>query len=154
MTTPTILALDASSTMIGWVLYNVTVRACGEIPLKHPDINHRCKLARAAVGALLVRFPNLDAIAIEAPGGRFIGTVIPQCFVSGAIRSLLAEHNIAVCDVSPKDGKKALTDKGNASKDEMQANASYWGVTAEHAADALGVALAAVRMVRIEGQVL
>lgn len=150
---PTILALDVSSQVIGWVLYDGQARDSGEIALKHGDINHRCRLGRAAIGGLLQLYPALDAVAIEAPGGRFMGTVIVQCFVSGAIRALLAERDLAVCDVSPADCKKALTGKGNASKVDMMCAAwPHYGVRGEHAADALGVALAAVKRISVERQ--
>lgn len=144
----TVLALDISSTMIGWCLYDGAVLAYGEITLKHADVNHRCRLARAQVGGLLIQHPDVDAVATEAPGGSFVGTVIPQCYVSGAVRSLLAERDIAVCDVSAAAGKKALAGKGNAKKGEMQAAALSYGVRGEHASDALGVALVAVGRVR------
>lgn len=172
-----ILGLDISSTAIGWAVYegppgiahcprngemggsaislppgaqNGTghVRDYGEVYLKHADINHRCRLARAAVGALLRCHSALDAAAIEAPVARFAKALIPQCLVSGAVRSLLAELDIAICDVSPSEAKRALSGGGAASKTLMQAIAAEHGVSGEHAADALGVVLAAYGKVR------
>lgn len=120
----TILALDASSTSIGWVLYDGAVIERGTITLVHDDINHRCRLARARVGGLLILHPAIDVIAIEAPGGSFVGTVLPQCYVSGAIRCLAAERDILVCEVSSTAGKRALTGNGAAQKDAMLAGAA------------------------------
>ncbi len=122
--TATILALDASSTSIGWVLYDGAVLAHGAITLAHDDLNHRCRLARASVGGLLILHPDIDAIGMETPGGSFVGTVIPQCYVQGAIRCLAAEHDIPLCDVSSTAAKRALTKSGAAQKDAMLAGAA------------------------------
>lgn len=145
----TILALDISSVAIGWVIYDGLVHDYGEIVLKHADINHRCRLARAGVELILANHPSIDAVAIEAPGGQFKGTVIPQCFVSGAIRSYIAELNIPICDVAAQHAKKALTGKGNADKALMQRAAQAYQITGEHASDALGVALTAAGRVQV-----
>lgn len=147
--TPTILALDVSSTTIGWCLYDGTVQDHGELHLKHPDVNHRARLGRAAIGALLVIHPGLDCVAVESPGSPHKGALIPQCYVSGAIRADLAELGLLICDVAAQHAKQALAGKGNAKKSEMQAAALPYGVTGEHAADALGVALAAAGRVKV-----
>lgn len=139
-----IIAFDISSTTIGYVVYDDAVIEHGNHVLRHADINHRCRLARAFVFGLVQLYPCLDACAIEAPGGQFKGSIIPQCFVSGAVRSYLAERNIVICDVAAQHAKQALTKRGNASKLQMQEAALAYGVTGEHAADALGVALAAI----------
>lgn len=143
-----LLGLDISSVAIGFVVYDGAARDHGEILLKHSDINHRCRLARAGIAALLRCHAALDAAAIESPASRFRGALIPQCMVSGAVRSLLAEYDIVVCDVPPAAAKKALTNGGAASKTLMQAVAAQYGVSGEHASDALGVALAAYGRVR------
>lgn len=145
-----LLALDASSTTIGWVVFDGAVRDHGTLVLKHADVNHRCRLARAHIAGLIAQHPDLDAVAIEGPASPHKGALIPQCFVSGAIRSYVAELDIAICDVPPQYAKKALTGRGNADKLLMQQHALEHGVTGEHASDALGVALAAVGMVKVE----
>lgn len=67
----TILALDVSSTTIGWVVYDGLIHDHGELHLKHADVNHRCRLGRAAINVLLSCHPSIDAVAIEEPGGKF-----------------------------------------------------------------------------------
>jgi Holliday junction resolvasome RuvABC endonuclease subunit len=147
---PVILGLDASSTNVGWVVLDGTiVRDHGEIRLSHPDISERCRLARAGVGLVLRCHADIDAAAIETPVNRFAKATIPQCFVQGAVRSLLAELGILVCDVTPSQAKRALCDRGDASKAAMQQAAAARGVVGEHAADALGVALAGLGKVEV-----
>lgn len=158
---PTILALDISSVAIGYVIYCGAVEAAGEILLKHDDINQRCRLARAQIGGLLVEHPDIDAAAIEehvlrrftGKNGQRVDTakaLIQQCLVSGAVRSLIAERQILLCDdVAQAVAKKTLTGKGNCDKRAMQTAALAYGVRGEHASDALGVALACVGRVKV-----
>lgn len=49
----TILALDASSTTIGWVVYDGVARDHGEVVLRGSDIADRCRQAHAALFDLL-----------------------------------------------------------------------------------------------------
>lgn len=146
----TLLALDASSTTIGWVVFDGAVRDHGTIYLKHSDVNHRCRLARAHIAGLIAQHPYVDAVAIEGPASPHKGALIPQCFVSGAIRSYVAELDIAICDVPPQHAKQALAGRGNASKADMMEAAAAYGVEGEHASDALGVALHASKMATVE----
>lgn len=151
MTTPTILALDASSTTIGYVVYDGAIIASGEILLKDSDIAERCRLAYAHLNGLLELYPLPDVIAIESPVARFGGAVIAQARVSGALLCAASLKGLMVVEVAPQLAKKALTGKGNASKvDMMTAAWPRYGVRGEHAADALGVALHAVKMVTVE----
>lgn len=173
---PTILALDISSTALGYGFYDGAVQAHGTILLQHADINHRCRLGRAHIAGLIALHPDIDAVAIEGPASQFKGALIPQCLVSGAIRSYAAELNIAICDIPPQHAKQALAGKGNATKREMlEAAAAHFGYCAEtlscrcrrdiwaawldgcavpeyteHEADSLGVALAAMKVVSVE----
>lgn len=151
MSAPTLLALDASSTNIGWVLYAGQVRDAGEIVLTGKDIADRCRQAFAHVGLLLTTFPEVDALAIEAPVARFAKAVIPQARVSGAILACAAQRQLLVCEVTPTAAKRALSGKGTAKKQLMQARAAEHGISGEHASDALGVALAASTMVEVVG---
>lgn len=167
-----LLALDISSKAIGWCYYDGAVRDRGVAYLQHADINHRCRLARAYVAGLIALHPSLDAVAIESPASPHKGALIPQCLVSGAIRSYVAELDIAICDIPPQHAKQALAKQGNAAKDAMLTEAAqhlgYGDVTAmrrggcwyaysggvevysEHVADAVGVALAASKLVIVE----
>src|SRR5262245_4723941 len=150
MTTPTILALDASSTMLGYCLYDGSVFAFGEIALSGADIAERCRQAHTQLEALLRTMCAVDVIAIEAPASRFKKALIPQCRVSGALMACAALLGYLVVEVEPARAKRCLTGTGNADKALMQLYASDKGVTGEHAADALGVALAAVGMITVE----
>lgn len=146
----TILALDASSSTIGYVvLCGDAVLAHGEQRLAQPDINDRCLRAELTIVELLTRHGAVDVVAIESPVARFAKAVIPQALVSGAIRAAVRRGGRHVVDVTPAEAKQALTGRGNADKLQMQALAAALGVTGEHAADALGIALAAVSKVQV-----
>lgn len=145
------MALDASSTTIGYCLYDGAVIASGELMLKDPDIAVRCRLAFAQFNGLLELYPLPDVVAIESPVARYAAAVIPQARVSGALMVAASLKQLLVLEIPPALAKRALAGKGNASKSEMMGEASCrYGVRGEHAADALGVALAAVRLVRVE----
>jgi Holliday junction resolvasome RuvABC endonuclease subunit len=150
MTNATILALDASSTTIGFVIYaDDAARDCGEISLKGNDIADRCRQAHACLNLILHTHPDVDAVALESPVSRFAKAVIPQARVSGALMAAAMLNGINVVEVTPSQAKKALTGSGCAGKLQMQAEALRYGVVGEHAADALGVALSAVGRVRV-----
>lgn len=146
---PYILGLDASSVMIGWCLYTNRVLGHGEHKLGAGPIEQRCAAAYNALWNILHDYPQIDAIAIEGPASRFKKSLIPQCRVSGAILALAAQRGILVCEVSPTAAKCALAGIGGASKETMQARASTYGVFGEHAADALGVALASLKQIQV-----
>jgi len=115
-----ILGLDASSTCIGYaLLVDGAIERYGHYDIaKTSDIAKRCELARAwTVGALLSFTPTL--IAIESPVGRYAKAVIPQARVSGAILSALSQAQALYVEVTPGQGKQALTGKGNADKVAM-----------------------------------
>lgn len=146
---PTILGIDCSSTNLGYVLYAGAVLAHGEHRLGGADIACRCQTAYDILVLLLKRYPAIDAIAIESPVARFGGAVIPQARVSGALLLLAAQRNVLIVELTPSQGKKALTGIGNADKCTMMARASAYGVVGEHASDALGIALAALKQIQV-----
>lgn len=148
----TILALDASSTAIGWVVWCGSARDHGTIVLKGSDIADRCRQAFAHIGGLIESHPDLDCVAIESPVARFAKAVIPQARVSGAILARAALFDKPVVEVTPGQAKRALCGRGDAEKIDMQVAALRYGVSGEHASDALGVALSAVGMVKLERQ--
>lgn len=149
---PVILALDASSTTLGWVVLDgATIRDHDTCQLRDHDINERCRLAHAYVAALVRTHPDIDAVAIESPVARFASAVIPQALVSGAIRAAVRCAGLHVVDIAPSEAKQALTGRGNADKGMMQAAALAYGVSGEHAADAVGVGLAAMGKVEVVG---
>jgi Holliday junction resolvasome RuvABC endonuclease subunit len=146
---PYILALDISSTRIGLVFYHGAVLDHAEWHLTG-DIAERCRLAYSRFHAALERYPQIDCLAIESPVMRFAGT-IQQCRVAGAILALAGQRHLPLIEVAPAAAKLALAGKGNCSKDDMQAAAKARGVLGEHSADALGVALAALKRVSVVG---
>jgi Holliday junction resolvasome RuvABC endonuclease subunit len=116
----TILGLDASSTCIGYaVLIDGRIERYGHYDLPpRADIARRCELARCwTVGALAAFQPAL--VLIESPVGRHTKAVIPQARVSGAILSALSAAQALYAEVTPGQGKQALTGKGNADKAAM-----------------------------------
>jgi Holliday junction resolvasome RuvABC endonuclease subunit len=148
MTHATILGIDASSTSLGWVVYDASARDCGEFQLTG-DIASRCRQAYAALGLILITHPDIDAIALESPVSRFAKAVIPQARVSGALLVCASLKQLHVVEVAPQEAKKALTGSGCAGKLQMQAEALTYGVVGEHAADALGVAISAAQKVTV-----
>lgn len=147
--TPTILALDASSTAIGWCIYDGAVIDHGEVQLRGSDIADRCRQAHAGLNLILVNHPDVDVVAIESPAGFHKKGLIPQCRVSGALMACAGLKLLHVIEVTPTEAKKALTRRGDAGKIDMQVAALAYGVSGEHASDAVGVALAAVARVEV-----
>jgi Holliday junction resolvasome RuvABC endonuclease subunit len=145
---PYILALDISSTRIGLVFYHGVVLDHAEWTLQG-DIAERCRLAYNRFYSALEKYPQVDVLAIEGPASRFKKSLIPQCRVSGAILALAGQRNLPLIEVSPTAAKFALAGIGNASKQVMQVFAQKHGVCGEHAADSLGVALAALKRIEV-----
>ena len=172
---PNILALDISSTAIGWCW----MRADG-VPLAKSialgtkaDIAARCAKAQTEVALLLTACTAIDCVAVEAPVALYPNAVIAQCRVAGAVLAELSAHGLAWCEIAPTSAKRALTGRGDAKKLQMlQAAAPHFrhdplclefaerrGVWAawmrdtcvydEHAADALGLALACAPRVEV-----
>lgn len=144
-----ILGLDCSSTMIGWVVWDGSVRAYGECPLKGRDLAERCRLAYALIGLLIETHPDIDCIGIESLVARFAKAVIPQACVHGAVLTRLALFGLHAIEITPSSAKGRLCGSGGADKAEMQEAARAYGVCGEHASDALGVALVAAGQVMV-----
>lgn len=144
-----ILALDCSSTTIGWIVWDGSARDQGTVNLIGTDIADRCRQAFACVGLMIETHPDIDCVAIESPVAQFAKAVIPQARVSGAVLARAALFGLHVIEVTPSQAKRRLCGLGNASKDEMQRAALCYGVTGEHTSDALGIALFAARHVQV-----
>lgn len=145
-----ILGLDCSSTMIGWAVWDGAVRAYGETKLdKKAPLGERCRLAYALIGLLIEAHPDIDCIGIESLVARFGSAVIAQACVHGAVLTRLALFGLHAIEVPPTAAKKRLSGAGGADKAAMQAAAAEYGVTGEHASDALGVALVATGQVEV-----
>lgn len=145
-----ILALDLSSTTIGWVILDgPIVRDQGTVKLTGADIANRCRQAFAAVGLMIETHPDVDCVAIESPVARFAKAVIPQARVSGAVLARAALFGLHAIEVTPSQAKRRLTGAGDADKAMMQRAAACYGVSGEHASDALGVALHAIERIKV-----
>lgn len=136
-----------------------------------------CHGARELIKAVLYehidRHP--DAIAFEAAASRHANSLITQSEVRGALRGLAASCQILDLDITPQGVKKALKCAGNADKKAVITAAAlhltpgqeitvvklkgdYWAtgrngsqdrLYSEHEADALGVCLAASKIVKV-----
>ena len=172
---PNILSLDISSQWLGWCyLQDDRAPLAKSIALGgKADIAARCAKAQAEVGLLIAACGSVDCVVIEAPVFQYANAVIAQCRVAGAVLAELSAHNLAWCEIAPSVAKRALTGRGDAKKLQMlQAAAPHFhqdalflefaerrGVWAawmndrliydEHAADALGLALATVGKVQV-----
>jgi crossover junction endodeoxyribonuclease RuvC len=146
MMTDRLLALDASSTAIGYcLLVDGRLVASGTVLLpKRVAIGARCAAAQAAFDRLWQQH-GPTRIAIEGPAFHVQPmALIAQQRVAGVLLLAAWKHGLSVAEVAPSAAKKALTGKGNADKGMMRGAAAIWGVIGdEHAADALGVALGA-----------
>jgi hypothetical protein len=146
---PTILALDASSTMIGWCVYAGDVLAHGEHKLAGGDIATRCQTAYDILVLLLKRFPAVDAVAIESPVARFAKRRDPpgpgeRCAAAGGCAEHKLYIEIIACGCQEDTGWQ-----GQCRQALMQAKAAERGVSGEHASDALGIALAAYKRIEV-----
>jgi crossover junction endodeoxyribonuclease RuvC len=152
MSNPVILSLDASSVTIGWVLWDGAVRDQGTVKLTGADIADRCRQAFASVGLMIETHPDIDVVALESPVWRFANSTLPQCHVQGAVMARVALFGLHVVSVSPAAAKRTLTGHGNADKLMMQRAAACYGVTGEHASDALAIALSASTKVYVPAE--
>lgn len=147
-----ILALDASSTNIGWVLWSNKLRLRAKGTIKLPAKEHiadRCLRAYRETDNLLQLW-RPDVVAIESPVAKFAKALIPQARVSGAIMAQCALSSILIHEITPTEAKSVLTGKGNADKALMLKFAAEHGISDDHQADALGIALAACRVITAE----
>lgn len=122
------IALDASSTTIGWVLAEDGARRFSGTHHLKGDIEARIEQAHGFVIGLINTWQGAEVLVTEAPAVRFVKGAIPQLRVSGAIILAAKVKGVAWREVSPTEGKKALAGKGGAKKDEMlRAAASHLG---------------------------
>jgi crossover junction endodeoxyribonuclease RuvC len=149
----TILGLDASTTHVGWALWDTVTAMCrsDEMTLTG-DLSHRLALACALVRELILRHQP-TRIAIEQPFvGRFPGAAMKLGKMHGAIWAVCDRDGYELLDISPAEAKLAATGRGNAAKDQVQAmiRAQVGRDVGEHEADAIGVALAAAGKLKMQ----
>lgn len=162
-----IIALDISSTHIGWV--RADEQGVQEVGTEHllGSIEERILQAYTFLGGDLFPYWRTDIVYVEAPAVCFPKGAIPQLRVNGAIMLAARQLGIRWVEVTPTQAKHALTGSGRAKKGAMlRATAQILGYTHraidisrtrgawrlfvdgdievcdEHAADALGVYLA------------
>lgn len=145
MQAKSLLALDISSTNIGWCLYaDGSPKAHGTLKLKG-DLHQRIALTEPLIEDLVRRLKP-DRVAIEAPAYSRNTATVAQQRCCGVVLLVLGRHKLATVEIAPNTAKKALSGSGRADKKAMIAAARDYldGQFDEHAADALAVALAAV----------
>lgn len=136
-----------------------------------------CHQARVTIQMVLLQndHTDADAIAFEGAASRHASSLIAQSEVRGTLRGLAASCQILDLDITPQGVKKALKCAGNADKKAVIAAAAqylapgqevtvvklkgdYWAtgrtgtqdqLYSEHEADALGVCLAASKIVKV-----
>lgn len=173
---PNILALDISSTTIGWCwLQPDRTPLAKSIALgsSKVDIADRCVKAQSEVALLIAACGAIDCAAIEDFVWMSPTATIPQALVKGAVLAELRAHGLAYCMIAPASAKRVLAGNGGADKQQMLTAAAprfghdplfleiacrrgLWAawmndrlIYDEHAADALGIALACVPSVRV-----
>jgi Holliday junction resolvasome RuvABC endonuclease subunit len=142
----TTLALDMSSTSIGWVAWNdSTATAHGTVNLGNRPLAQRLVVAEIAIMSLLERHqPACVAFEGGAKGSRHVNAVQALQRAAGVLVLCATRAGVPTVEIAPLQGKKALTGKGKSDKEQMIAFASKYlsGAFDEHAADAVGIALA------------
>lgn len=141
------VGIDVGTKNVGWA----TVRENGEIADSGSD---------TFKGTLEERFEDLvmwgnsgfssfepgTTVGLECPWvGNNIQTALKLGEAKGIIRCMALWKGLLVVDISPAEAKKALTGKGNATKEDMLrvAQGLRPEVETHDEADAIGVALAA-----------
>lgn len=174
---PSILGLDISSTAIGWCYTRPDQHPIAKsimLGSSKTDLAERCATAQREIGLLIAACGDIDGVAIEDFVWMSPTATIPQACVRGAVLAELAAHRLAYCVVAPASAKRELAGRGDADKRamleaaapklghdllflEIECRRGLWAawmndarIYDEHAADALGVALAAVGRVVVE----
>lgn len=142
-----LLALDASSTTIGWaIICDGRPVAAGSVLLKG-EIAARCAAAEQVLLRLATKHqPN--ALAVEAPAYSADPlAMIAQQRVMGVLLLTAYKLRCSVTEVVPTHAKKVFTGNGRAEKADVIAVAQRWSGIAcdEHAADALAIGYTALK---------
>ncbi len=113
------IALDASSTTIGWVLAEDGQRRFSGTHKLKGSIEERIAQAHLFVLDLFNTWPGAEVLVTEAPAVRFAKGAIPQLRVNGVIILACQERGVSWREVSATEGKKALAGSGAAKKPDM-----------------------------------
>lgn len=109
------IALDASSTTIGWCLGEDEKPVFWGTKKLEGDLSARMLSAHQFTHELIQTW-GLARVAIEAPAFAFKGSGIPQVRVSGAILLAVIMRDLPWRDVSPSMVKLSIAGTGKASK--------------------------------------
>lgn len=151
-----IIGLDISSTNIGAVVLALdeTLHHRQHFDLiklakvgGKDTLERRVWVAQRALKALLATWHRgRSIIAYESNSFGTGYAMRGQWAVIGPVLALAVDHGIELCPVHNGTAKKALSGKGNATKEQMveAAQARYHEALGEHEADACGIALAAI----------
>lgn len=98
---PNILALDISSTAIGWCyLQDDRAPLAKSIALGGKnDIAARCAKAQAETGLLIAACGSVDCVVVEDFVWTSPRSTIPQALVKGAVLAELSAHQLAWCEI-------------------------------------------------------
>jgi len=161
MATDAILGIDPGLAACGWAIVSgERLLASGVVRTRPTDGSETDRQAMicAAVMQALRECPEAVTLAgVEtqhAQGGDLktqrarAAAAMAVAFVRGGLTGELRARGVPVVEVSPQEGKRALTGRGDATKEQMvaMAEARFGARLAEHAADACGVALAAAQV--------
>lgn len=142
-----LLALDASSTTIGWaLLVDGRPTTAGTVSILKGEIGARCAVAERALLQLCAKY-GPTALAIEAPAYHAKPmALIAQQRVAGVLLMTAHKLGLHVTEVAPSSAKKTFTGNGVASKEQVQEVAQRWSglVCDEHSADALAIGYTAL----------
>jgi crossover junction endodeoxyribonuclease RuvC len=152
----TVLGLDLSFTATGWSIITVdenTIISYGEIETtkkSFPDDIDRCVEINKHIFDIISAYQP-DVVIIE---NTFTGvnkaTSKKLHQLGGIVRAMLKTAGVAYIDLAPTTLKKYVTNKGNASKQEMLDeinNVLGLELTSDNVADSLGLAMYGVREV-------
>lgn len=141
-------------------------------------LSKACRIARATVATVILSggHHDVDAVAFEGAASRHAASLIAQSEVRGSVRGLVASLDILDLDVTPQAVKKALGCPGNATKKAVIESAAQYLIPDQQAvvvclrgehwmmrpqagglerlysedeADALGVCMAAAKIVKV-----
>ena len=113
------IALDASSTTIGWVLGEDGQRRFSGTQKLKGELEARIEQAYSFTLSLLNTWIGAEILVTEAPGGRFMKGVLPQVRVNGVIILACRQRGVTWGEVSAKEAKLAFAGSGIAKKPDV-----------------------------------
>ena len=118
------IALDASSTTIGWALGEDGQRRFSGTQKLKGELEARIEQAYQFTLDLIDTWSGATVLVTEAPGGKFLKGVLPQVRVNGVIILACRKKGVTWGEVSSTEAKLALTGSGKAKKPDVIAAAA------------------------------